>query len=59
MATFNEKLERLEEIATLLEKGDCELENAVELYSEGVNLIKECNNTLKDAKLKVTEYADK
>lgn len=53
---FNEKIKRLEEISEILEKGDCELENAMELFSEGVILIKDCNETLTNAKLKVSEY---
>ncbi len=56
---FNEKIKRLEEITDLLEKGECELEKAMELFSEGVVLIKECKVTIKDAKLKVAEYDNK
>lgn len=53
--SFKNKLLRLEEITLILEKGDCEIEQAMELYSEGVNLIKECSNTIEQAKLKVVE----
>ena len=56
---FNEKVKRLEEIADILEKGECELEKAMELFSEGVNLIKDCKLTIKEAKLKVSEYDNK
>ena len=56
---FNEKVKRLEEITDILEKGECELEKAMELFSEGVNLIKDCKLTIKEAKLKVSEYDNK
>ncbi len=56
---FNEKLNRLEEITVQLEKGECELEKAMELFSEGVNLIKDCKVTINEAKLKVSEYDNK
>lgn len=53
---FNEKIKKLEEITEKLEKGECELEKAMELFSEGVNLIKDCKVTINEAKLKVLEY---
>jgi len=53
---FNEKIKKLEEITEKLEKGECELEKAMELFSEGVNLIKDCKVTINEAKLKVSEY---
>lgn len=53
--SFKNKLLRLEEITLILEKGECEIEQAMELYSEGVNLIDECSNTINQAKLKVIE----
>lgn len=56
---FNKKVKRLEEITEKLEKGECELEQAMELFSEGVNLIKDCKLTIKEAKLKVSEYDNK
>lgn len=51
---FSDKLSRLEVISNILEKGECSLEEAVELYQEGVKLAKECNKQLNDAKQKVT-----
>jgi exonuclease VII small subunit len=55
MKTFNQNITRLEEITTMLENGDCELEKAMELYTEGVEIINSCTKTLNEAKLKVTE----
>ncbi len=55
MNTFSEKLKKLEEISNKLESQDIELEKAMQLYSDGIALIKECEEFLNDAQLKVTE----
>lgn len=53
--TFEESLNRLQEISNSLESGDVGLEESIKLYEEGINLAKLCYTTLKDAELKVTE----
>jgi exodeoxyribonuclease VII small subunit len=53
--SFEESLNRLQEISDLLERGDVQLEDSIRLYEEGINLAKNCYSTLKDAELKVTE----
>ena len=53
--TFEESLNRLQEISNTLESGDIGLEESIKLYEEGINLAKLCYTTLKDAELKVTE----
>jgi len=53
--TFEESLNRLQEISNSLESGDIGLEESIKLYEEGINLAKLCYTTLKDAELKVTE----
>ena len=53
--TFEESLNRLQEISNMLENGDIGLEESIKLYEEGINLAKLCYTTLKDAELKVTE----
>ncbi len=50
---FLEKLSRLEEIANILEKGDCSLEDAMKLFDEGKKLSNECAETLNTAKQKI------
>lgn len=50
---FADKLNRLEEIARSLEKGECSLEDAIDLYEEGKKLANECTDTLKNAKQKI------
>lgn len=47
---FENKLKRLEAIVEKLEKGDCSLDEATELFKEGVTLSKECNKQLEAAK---------
>ncbi|MFA5805484.1 MAG: exodeoxyribonuclease VII small subunit [Melioribacteraceae bacterium] len=53
--TFEESLNRLQEISNSLESGDIGLEESIKLYEEGINLAQLCYTTLKDAELKVTE----
>ena len=54
MAKFNENLARLEQITQQLENGECDIETAATLYEDGMKIIKECEDTIKNAKLKVT-----
>lgn len=51
--SFAEMIKRLEEIADVLEKGDCPLEEAIKLYDEGKALSEACTNVLKEAKQKI------
>ena len=51
--SFAEMIKRLEEIATILEKGDCSIQEAVKLYDEGKTLSATCKNVLENAKQKI------
>ena len=51
--SFEDGMRRLEEIINSLESGKVELENAVELYTEGIKLQEYCEVKLNNAKLKV------
>ena len=44
--SFENAMDRLEEIANLLENGDFPLEKSLKLYEEGVKLIAFCNSKL-------------
>ena len=55
MKSFKESLIRLNEINEILNSGNCEREEAMDLYSEGVGLIKDCNIKLNAAKEKLDE----
>jgi exodeoxyribonuclease VII small subunit len=52
---FEDSINRLQQISELLEKEGVELEESIKLYEEGIELVKICNKTLKDAELKVTD----
>ena len=51
--SFAEMIKRLEEIASLLEKGDCPIEQAIKLYDEGKALSESCTVILEEAKQKI------
>ena len=51
--TFEQSMRRLEEIIDNLESGNVELENAINLYTEGIKLQEHCKNKLENAKLKI------
>jgi exodeoxyribonuclease VII small subunit len=51
--SFEASLKRLEAIVESLEQGNVSLDNATELYEEGIQLAKECAEKLKAAELKV------
>jgi exodeoxyribonuclease VII small subunit len=50
-ATFEDAIRRLEEIVQRLEQGDVPLEQAMELYEEGIGLSRICAGKLKSAEL--------
>lgn len=56
--TFEQSLERLEEIAALLEQGNAPLEDALKLYEEGTALAAECTRKLSAAQLKITKLSE-
>lgn len=56
--SFNDKLERLEQIVSILEKGEASLEDSLVLFEEGSKLTKECNSILESASLKVKEFSE-
>ena len=51
---FEGSVARLEEIVSLLEKGDAPLEKAMTLFEEGAMLLRECTKQLDEAEQKVT-----
>jgi exodeoxyribonuclease VII small subunit len=57
--SFEKKILRLEEISELLEADETELEAAIKLFEEGIELSKDCLTTLKNAELKITELKKK
>lgn len=51
--TFEQSMERLEQIVRLLEKGDTPLEEAMKLFEEGTELAKKCSVSLDEAEKKI------
>ena len=47
--SFEESLEKLEEIVNKLENGDVPLDDAIEEFKKAMNLVKICNDKLSDA----------
>lgn len=50
---FEEALARLEEIVAALEAGDPDLDRALELFEEGIGLVRTCDKQLKEAEQKL------
>ncbi len=51
--SFEESMQRLEEIVRLLERGDVTLEESLALFEEGSGLIAQCSKLLDRAEQKV------
>lgn len=50
---FEQSMARLEEIVTVLERGDTSLEDAMKLFEEGSKLMRVCTAALEEAEQKV------
>lgn len=53
--TFEESISRLEEIVSLLERGDAPLADSLALFEEGTKLIAACSKQLDQAEQKVVK----
>ena len=53
--SFEQSLDRLEEIVRHLEKGDLQLNDSLALYEEGTALIAACSKQLDEAEQKVVK----
>ena len=51
--TFEESMQRLEQIVRAMERGDVALEESLKLFQEGTELIRSCNQLLDEAQLHV------
>ena len=51
--TFEEQIARLEEIVSMLERGDAQLADSLALFEEGTKLISACSKQLDQAEQKV------
>ena len=59
--SFEQNMQRLEQIVRQLEKGDAPLEESLKLFQEGTELVRSCGKLLDQAELqvkKITTAAD-
>ncbi len=52
-ADFESAMNRLQELTTTLESGEAKLEEAIELYTEGLEIVKFCDQKLAEAEKKI------
>ena len=52
--SFEDAMKELEQIASQLEKGDLNLDQAVAKFEEGMKLSKACNKILEDAEKRIS-----
>lgn len=55
--TFEQKLQRLEQIVRALERGDVALDASLALFQEGTDLVRSCGKLLDEAQLQVTKIS--
>ena len=55
---FEEQLNRLKEIVSLIQQKDLSLDKSIELYEEGAKIVKELNKALEDAEQKVEKVIE-
>lgn len=53
--SFEENMQRLEQIVRAMEKGDVALEESLKLFQEGTSLVQFCAKLLDEAELQVTK----
>lgn len=56
--TFEAAMKRLDEIVALLEQGEAPLEKSLKLFEEGTELAQFCDETLKNAQLRIEELSE-
>ena len=55
--TFEENMQRLEQIVRAMEKGEVPLEESLKLFQEGTELVRTCGKLLDEAQLQVKKIA--
>ena len=55
--TFEENMQRLEQIVRAMERGDVALEESLKLFQEGTELVRCCGKLLDEAELQVKKIA--
>ena len=55
--TFEENMQRLEQIVRAMERGDVALDESLKLFEEGTELVRHCGKLLDEAELQVKKIA--
>lgn len=55
--TFEEAMQRLEQIVRAMERGEVALEESLKLFREGTELVRKCSALLENAQLQVSKIA--
>ena len=53
--TFEQSMQRLEQIVRAMERGDVPLEESLKLFQEGTELVRSCGKILEEAQLQVSK----
>lgn len=53
--SFENNLTELDNIISVLESGECSLDEAIKLFENGVKITENCSKQLNEAKLMITE----
>ncbi len=53
--TFEESMKRLETIVSTLEQNEESLDKTIDLFEEGLTLVKNCENKLKNFELRIEQ----
>lgn len=56
--SFEEALDRLEQITRALEGGDIELDQSLALYEEGIRLLRLAEDVIRDAEMRIERLHD-
>ena len=51
--TFEDSMQRLEQIVRTMERGDAPLEESLKLFQEGTELVRSCGKLLEEAQMQV------
>ena len=51
--TFEENMQRLEQIVRAMERGEVPLEESLKLFQEGTELVRTCSGLLEEAELQI------
>ncbi len=51
--TFEENMQRLEQIVRAMERGDVALEESLKLFQEGTDLVRNCGKLLDEAEMQI------